>query len=183
MTEKLETATLAAGCFWCVEAVFGRLRGVDKVVSGYSGGSVENPGYQEVCSGGTGHAEAVQVHFDPAVISFAELLEIFWRIHDPTTRNRQGADVGTQYRSAIFYHDQRQRKTAEESRREAQAAGLWPDPIVTEIVPFTVFYPAEGYHQDYYRLNTLQPYCRLVIEPKIKKLQKNFAAKLKEGAL
>ncbi len=183
MAEKLETATLAAGCFWCVEAVFGRLRGVDKVVSGYTGGTVDNPSYQEVCSGGTGHAEAVQVHFDPAVISFAELLEVFWRIHDPTTRNRQGADVGTQYRSAIFCHNQRQRKIAEESRREAQAAGLWLDPIVTEIVPFTVFYPAEGYHQDYYRLNTLQPYCRLVIEPKIKKLQKDFAAKLTEGSL
>ena len=136
MAGKFETATLAAGCFWCVEAVFGRLRGVQEVISGYTGGTVANPTYEEVCSGGTGHAEAVQIRFDPEAISFAELLEIFWRSHDPTTRNRQGADVGTQYRSAIFYHDERQRQIAETSRKDAQAAGLWPDPIVTEIVPF-----------------------------------------------
>ncbi|HEY7746588.1 MAG TPA: peptide-methionine (S)-S-oxide reductase MsrA [Desulfuromonadales bacterium] len=182
MAERLETATLAAGCFWCVEAVFGRLRGVEKVVSGYAGGTVPNPTYQEVCSGTTGHAEAVQIIFDPATISFDELLEVFWRTHDPTTLNRQGADSGTQYRSAIFHHDERQRQVAERSKRDADAAGLWPDPIVTEIVPFTRFYPAEGYHQDYYRLNSFQPYCRLVIDPKIAKLQKEFADKLKTPA-
>ncbi len=180
MTGRRETVTLAAGCFWCVEAVFSRLRGVEKVVSGYAGGTVPNPTYSEVCGGTTGHAEAVQVTFDPDVISFADLLGVFWRTHDPTTLDRQGADVGTQYRSAIFYHDESQRETAERSRREADEAGLWPDPIVTEIVPFTAFYAAEGYHQDYYRLNPYQPYCRLVIDPKISKLQKEFAEKLKE---
>jgi peptide-methionine (S)-S-oxide reductase len=179
MAERVETVTLAAGCFWCVEAVFGRLRGVEKAVSGYTGGTVPNPTYQEVCSGTTGHAEAVQITFDPATISFDELLEVFWRTHDPTTLNRQGADSGTQYRSAIFYHDERQRQVAERSRRQAAEAGFWPDPIVTEIVPFTNFYAAEGYHQDYYRMNSFQPYCRLVIDPKIAKLQKEFADKLK----
>jgi len=182
MAEKMETATLAAGCFWCVEAVFGRLRGVEQVVSGYAGGNVANPTYQEVCGGATGHAEAVQITFDPEQISFAELLEVFWRTHDPTTLNRQGADAGTQYRSAVFYHDDRQREIAERSQREADAAGLWPDPIVTEIVPFTSFYPAENYHQDYYRLNRHQPYCRIVIDPKISKLQKAFSDKLKGSA-
>jgi peptide-methionine (S)-S-oxide reductase len=182
MTESLETATLAAGCFWCVEAVFGRLRGVEKVVSGYAGGTVPNPTYQEVCSGTTGHAETVQITFDPETISFDELLEVFWRTHDPTTLNRQGADSGTQYRSAIFCHDERQRQVAERSRRQA-AEAVWPDPIVTEIVPFTSFYPAEGYHQDYYRLNSFQPYCRIVIDPKIAKLQKEFADKMKAPAL
>jgi len=179
MAEKLETTTLAAGCFWCVEAIFSRLKGVQKVVSGYSGGKVPNPTYHEVCSGATGHAEAVQITFDPETISLAELLEVFWRTHDPTTLNRQGADAGTQYRSAIFYHDDRQREVAERSKREADDAGLWPDPIVTEIVPFTHFYAAEGYHQDYYRQNRLQPYCRLVIDPKISKLQKEFSERLK----
>lgn len=182
MAQRLETATLAAGCFWCVEAVFGRLRGVERVVSGYAGGTVPNPSYHEVCSGTTGHAEAVQIVFDPEAISFAELLEVFWRTHDPTTRNRQGADAGTQYRSAIFCHDESQRQIAERSRAAADEAGLWPDPIVTEIVPFTNFYPAEGYHQDYYRLNSFQPYCRIVIDPKIAKLQKEFADRLKAPA-
>ncbi|MCM2264595.1 MAG: peptide-methionine (S)-S-oxide reductase MsrA [Desulfuromonadales bacterium] len=180
--EKLATATLAAGCFWCVEAVFDRLKGVAQVVSGYAGGKVPYPTYREVCDGTTGHAEAVQITFDPAVINFAELLEVFWRIHDPTTLNRQGADVGTQYRSAIFWHDQQQRETAERSLRAAEAARLWPDLIVTEIVPFTNFYPAEGYHRDYYRLNPHQPYCRIVIDPKISKLHKDFADKLKTSS-
>jgi peptide-methionine (S)-S-oxide reductase len=180
--KKRETATLAAGCFWCVETVFSRLRGVEKVVSGYTGGAVPNPTYQEVCSGTTGHAEAVQVTFDPETILFEELLEVFWRTHDPTTLNRQGADVGTQYRSAIFYHDERQRRIAESSRHQAQKEGLWPDPVVTEIVPLTEFFGAEPYHQDYYRLNLNQPYCRLVIDPKVRKLQKEFAGKLKESA-
>lgn len=179
MAEKLATATLAAGCFWCVEAIFSRLRGVVKVVSGYTGGGVADPGYREVCSGRTGHAEAVQISFDPEAISFAELLDVFWRVHDPTTPNRQGADVGSQYRSAIFCHDPEQLKIAEQSKREAEAAALWPDPIVTEIVPFTSFYPAETYHQDYYRLNPSHMYCRMVIDPKISKLRKYFATKLK----
>jgi len=173
-----ETATLAAGCFWCVEALFKRLEGVERVVSGYAGGEVANPTYEEVCSGTTGHAEAVQITFDPGVISFEELLRVFWRSHDPTTRDRQGADVGSQYRSAIFCHDERQRQLAERSRAEAET--LWTEPIVTEIVPFRNFYPAEGYHQDYYRLNRNQPYCRLVIDPKIQKLQKDFSVRLKE---
>lgn len=183
MAQRLETATLAGGCFWCFETVFSRLAGVEEVVSGYIGGQVPNPSYREVCEGATGHAEAVRITFDPEIISLAELLEIFWRTHDPTTRNRQGADVGTQYRSAVFYHDEKQREIAEESKRRMQAAGLWPDPIVTEIVPATEFYPAEAYHQDYYRLNRNQPYCRMVIDPKIKKLQKEFADKLKPFAL
>jgi peptide-methionine (S)-S-oxide reductase len=179
MAERREMVTLAAGCFWCVEAVFSRLRGVEKVVSGYAGGTVPNPTYSSVCSGTTGHAEAVQITFDPEVISFAEILEVFWRSHDPTTLDRQGSDIGTQYRSAIFYHDESQRDIAENSRRAAGESRLWPDQIVTEIVPFTTFYEAEGYHQDYYRLNSGQPYCRLVIDPKIRKLQKEFADKLK----
>jgi peptide-methionine (S)-S-oxide reductase len=182
--ETIETATLAAGCFWCIEAVFQRVKGVHKVVSGYSGGVTVNPSYNEVCSGNTGHAESVQITFDPKVITFAELLDVFWVIHDPTTLNCQGADVGTQYRSAIFFHDTRQKETAEQSVREAEAVRVWPDPIVTEIVPFKSFYQAESYHQDYYRHNQQQPYCRIVIGPKIRKLQGNFSAMLKgdEGA-
>jgi peptide-methionine (S)-S-oxide reductase len=182
MAEKLETATLAAGCFWCVEAVFSRLRGVKKVISGYTGGTAPAPTYEAVCSGSTGHAEAVQISFDPEMISFAELLEVFWHTHDPTTLNRQGADSGTQYRSAIFFHDERQREIAEKSKRETGEKGLWPDPIVTEIVPFSKFFEAEEYHQDYYRLNAYQSYCRLVIDPKIRKLQKEFADKLKAAS-
>ena len=182
MSNRHAIATFGAGCFWCVEAVFQQLRGVERVVSGYAGGKVEKPTYPQVCSGTTGHAEAVQITFDPEVISFEDLLEVFWRTHDPTTLNRQGADVGTQYRSVIFYHDDGQRAAAEESKRAAQAAGLWPDPIVTEIVPFTVFYEAEGYHQNYYRANPGQTYCRLVIDPKIRKFHKDFQAKLKESA-
>jgi peptide-methionine (S)-S-oxide reductase len=179
MTEKLETATLAAGCFWCVEAVFSRLKGVKKVTSGYTGGLVQNPTYEAVCSGSTGHAETVRISFDPEMISFAELLEVFWHTHDPTTLNRQGADIGAQYRSAVFFHDERQREIAEKSKRETDEAGLWPDPIMTEIVHFSKFFEAEEYHQDYYRLNAHQTYCRLVIDPKVKKLQKEFADKLK----
>jgi peptide-methionine (S)-S-oxide reductase len=170
MSTDFQTITLGAGCFWCVEAVFQRLKGVERVVSGYAGGRVKQPTYQQVCAGATGHAEAVQITFDPAVISFEDLLYVFWRAHDPTTLNRQGADVGTQYRSAIFYHDETQKAAAEKSKSDA--AGLWPNPIVTEITPFTNFYEAEAYHQDYYRLNPNQPYCRAVIDPKITKLQK-----------
>ncbi len=180
MSDKREIATLGAGCFWCVEAVFQDLRGVEKVVSGYAGGKVQNPTYEQVCSGTTGHAEAVQISFDPQVISFAELLEIFWRTHDPTTLNRQGADVGTQYRSAIFYHSEAQKIIAEQSKRDANASGLWPDPIVTEIAPFTSFYPAEGYHQNFFLENPNQPYCRMVIDPKIRKFRKEFQERLKK---
>jgi peptide-methionine (S)-S-oxide reductase len=182
MSNQRAIATFGAGCFWCVEAVFQQLRGVERVVSGYAGGKVEKPTYRQVCTGTTGYAEAVQITFDPEAISYEDLLEVFWRTHDPTTLNRQGADVGTQYRSAIFYHDDSQRAAAEKSKRAAEAAGLWADPIVTEIVPFTNFYEAEDYHQNYYRTNPDQTYCRLVIDPKIRKFHKEFQAKLKEPA-
>jgi peptide-methionine (S)-S-oxide reductase len=181
MSKDLETATLGAGCFWCVEAVFQNLKGVDQVRSGYSGGSVDNPSYQQVCTGSTGHAEVVQISFDPEVISFEDLLYVFWRTHDPTTLNRQGADAGSQYRSAIFYHDEQQQDTAEKSKKETDTSGLWPNPIVTEITPFSHFYQAEDYHQNYYRLNPNQPYCRVVIDPKIAKLNKEFRNRLKEA--
>jgi peptide-methionine (S)-S-oxide reductase len=180
MAGQLETATLGAGCFWCIEAVCQELKGVHSVVSGYTGGMVDNPTYHQVCSGTSGHAEVVQVTFDPAVISFADLLYVFWRTHDPTTLNRQGADVGTQYRSAIFYHNEEQRAVAEQSKRETDASGLWPRPIVTEIVPLTRFYPAEEYHQNFYRQNPYQPYCLVVIDPKLRKLRKEFQGKLNE---
>ncbi len=180
MSNKLETATLGAGCFWCVEAIFQDLAGVQQVVSGYAGGTVENPTYQQVCTGTTGHAEVVQITFDPEVISFEDLLYIFWRTHDPTTLNRQGADVGPQYRSVIFYHDQEQKAIAEKSKQETEASGLWPDPIVTEITPFSNFYRAEGYHQEYYLQNPNQPYCRAVIDPKVRKFKKEFQDKLKD---
>ncbi len=180
MPDKREVATLGAGCFWCVEAVFQDLQGVHQLVSGYAGGTVESPTYQQVCRGTTGHAEAVQITFDPDVLSYEELLEVFWRTHDPTTLNRQGADVGTQYRSAIFYHTDVQRAIAEKSKRGIDASDLWPDPIVTEIVPFTNFYEAEGYHQNYYRSNPNQPYCRAVIDPKIRKFRKEFQDRLKK---
>lgn len=182
MSDKREIATLGAGCFWCVEAVFQSLDGVISVESGYSGGSTKNPSYREVCGGRTGHAEVVHIVFDPEIISFAELLEVFWRTHDPTTLNRQGADVGTQYRSVIFYHTPEQKAIAEKSKKDANAAGLWPNPIVTEIAPFTRFYKAEEYHQNYYRDNPNQPYCRVVIDPKISKLRKQFADKLRQTA-
>ncbi|MBI4639509.1 MAG: peptide-methionine (S)-S-oxide reductase MsrA [Candidatus Tectomicrobia bacterium] len=182
MSEKFEIATLGAGCFWCVEAVFQQLKGVHLVVSGYAGGTVENPTYHQVCSGTTGHAEAVQMTFDPQVISFEELLDVFWHTHDPTTLNQQGADVGTQYRSVIFYHNEEQKAIAEKSKREAEASRLWSNPIVTEIVPLRNFYKAEEYHENFYRLNSNQPYCWYVIEPKIQKLRKEFHGRLKETA-
>jgi peptide-methionine (S)-S-oxide reductase len=181
-SEALEIATLGAGCFWCVEAVFLELQGVQRVVSGYAGGTVDNPTYYEVCSGTTGHAEVIQITFDPTVITFADLLYVFWRTHDPTTLNRQGPDVGTQYRSAIFYHSEQQRVIAEKSKQETDASGLWPRPIVTEIVPFTRFYPAEDYHQDFYRRNPYQPYCLFIIDPKMQKFRKGFQQKLKDTA-
>jgi peptide-methionine (S)-S-oxide reductase len=167
--EGSEKATLGAGCFWCVEAVFERLDGVQSVASGYAGGTKPNPTYEEVCSGETGYAEVAQVTFNPAKISYEQILNVFWQSHDPTTLNRQGADRGTQYRSAIFYHNERQRAIAEKSKSAAQK--LFSDPIVTEIVPLTKFYAAEDYHQDYFRNNPNAPYCRMVIAPKLNKLK------------
>ncbi len=180
MSEELEKATLGAGCFWCIEAVFQNLKGVQSVVSGYTGGQVESPTYQQICTGTTGHAEVARIIFDPVVISFEDLLYVFWRTHDPTTLNRQGADVGTQYRSAIFYDSEEQKEIAEKSKAKTDASDLWPDPIVTEISQLDKFYNAEEYHQDYYKLNPNQPYCRLVIDPKIRKLKKEFSNKLKD---
>jgi peptide-methionine (S)-S-oxide reductase len=174
-----ELATLGGGCFWCLEAVYLELKGVEQVVSGYSGGTVPNPTYYEVCEESTGHAEVVQLTFDPQEISFKEILQVFFTIHDPTTLNRQGADVGTQYRSAIFYHSPEQKRIAEETIRELTEARLWDSPIVTEVTPFAVFYPAEDYHQEYFWRNTVQPYCQYVIVPKVLKLRKMFVEKLK----
>ncbi|HZG51571.1 MAG TPA: peptide-methionine (S)-S-oxide reductase MsrA [Pyrinomonadaceae bacterium] len=180
MTNHTEDiATLAGGCFWCLEAVFADLRGVERVVSGYAGGHVENPTYRAVCDGTTGHAEVVQITFDPQAVSYRELLEVFFTIHDPTTLNRQGGDVGTQYRSAIFYHSPAQRDEATEVVITLDAARVWDAPIVTEIVPFDVFYPAEDYHQEYYLNNASQPYCRAVIAPKVAKFRQKFLEQLK----
>jgi peptide-methionine (S)-S-oxide reductase len=179
MSGNMETATLGAGCFWCVEAVFQSLKGVEQVVSGYAGGTLAYPTYEQVCRGTTGHAETVQITFDPEVITFAEILDVFWRTHDPTTLNRQGHDSGTQYRSVIFYHNEQQKAIAEKSRREMDASGLWSAPIVTEIVPFTSFYKADGRHQNYYLANPDEAYCQVVIDPKIRKLRKEFQDKLK----
>ncbi len=174
-----ETATLAGGCFWCLEAVFLELRGVESVVSGYAGGHAPNPTYEQVCSGSTGHAEVVQVTFDPDVISYRDLLEVFFTMHDPTTPNRQGPDVGTQYRSAIFFHTPEQRSEAEQVIAAIQDAGIWDDPIVTEVVPFEELHPAEADHEDYFRRNPEQGYCRVVIAPKVAKLRKHYLDKLK----
>lgn len=176
----VDTITLGAGCFWCVEAIFQQLKGVHSVESGYSGGHVVNPTYKEVCTGTTNHAEVCQVTYDPAIISFTEILEVFWKTHDPTTLNRQGADIGTQYRSAIFYHTMEQKQIAEEMKARLVAAGIWKDPVVTEIVPFERFFKAEAYHQEYYFQNTSQPYCSTVITPKLEKFKKVFSDKLKE---
>jgi len=172
---RFETATLGGGCFWCLEAVYQQLKGVQQVVSGYAGGEIVLPTYEQICSGTTGHAEVVQIIFDPEVISFEDILEIFWHIHDPTTLNRQGNDVGTQYRSVIFYHDKQQESIARKSKENTEKAGLWNSPIVTEIVPFVNFYPAESHHQDYYRNHPEQLYCTVMISPKLKKLHKKFA--------
>jgi peptide-methionine (S)-S-oxide reductase len=174
-----EIATLAGGCFWCLEAVFEQLRGVARVVSGYAGGTSANPSYHQVCSGATGHAEVVQVTFDPNVISFREVLEVFFATHDPTTRDRQGPDVGTQYRSAVFYHTPKQKEIAEGLIAQLNAAGIWPAPIVTEVAPLTAFYPAEDDHQEYYRQHPGQGYCVAIITPKVAKFRKQFASRLK----
>jgi peptide-methionine (S)-S-oxide reductase len=176
---KTEIATLGGGCFWCLEAVFEQVRGVSKVESGYAGGTAANPTYQQVCTGATGHAEVVQVTFDPSAISFREILEIFFAIHDPTTLNRQGGDVGTQYRSAIFFHSPEQKRVAETLIAELGAAHIWDGRIVTELVPFETFFQAEEYHQEYYRRNPSQAYCVAVVGPKVAKFRKQFLAKMK----
>jgi peptide-methionine (S)-S-oxide reductase len=178
--KKMEIATLATGCFWCSEAIFSRLKGVKSVLPGYSGGMLENPSYDEVCTGRTGHAEAAQIEFDPNVMSFEKLLDVFWHTHDPTTLNRQGNDIGTQYRSAIFYHNEKQREIAEKSKRELENRGVYKDPIVTEVTPFKKFYVAEDYHKKYYEHHQDAPYCRFVIDPKIHKLLSHYGKDLKD---
>jgi peptide-methionine (S)-S-oxide reductase len=178
-TVHTEVATLGGGCFWCLEAVFDELRGVEEVVSGYSGGTVPDPTYEQVCRGNTGHAEVVQVTFDPAVVSFREILEVYFSIHDPTTLNRQGADVGTQYRSVVFYHTPEQKRVAEEVITELEEASIWDDPIVTEVTPSGTFYGAENYHQQYFRRNQRQPYCQVVVAPKVAKFRKQHLDRLK----
>ena len=175
-----EVATLASGCFWCTEAVFNEIRGVERVESGYSGGTVPSPNYEQVCTGTTGHAETVQVTFDPTVISFKDILQLFFTTHDPTTQDRQGADVGTQYRSAIFYHNADQRSTAEQVIKEINASKVWKRPIVTEVSPFKTFYKAEDYHQNFYQNNPSYGYCKVVIDPKIAKLRKQYQDMLKK---
>jgi peptide-methionine (S)-S-oxide reductase len=178
-----EIATLANGCFWCTEAIFSRVVGIKSVIPGYSGGSTSNPSYEQVCTGITGHAEAIQIEFDSKIISFEKILDIFWHTHDPTTLNRQGNDVGTQYRSAIFYHDENQRDIAEKLKRELEKEGVFKNPIVTEIVPFSNFYPAEDYHKEYYENNRNASYCSFVIDPKIHKLLKKYSNKIKQEYL
>ena len=175
-----ETATLANGCFWCSEAIFKRLKGVKSVLPGYSGGQVKNPSYEQVCSGRTGHAESIQIEFDPKIINFEKILDIFWRTHDPTTLNRQGNDVGTQYRSAIFYHDQKQKEIAEKSKNALENEGTYKDSIVTEITPYSDFYVAEDYHKNYYENNQNAPYCNFVINPKVSKLLLKYGNDMKQ---
>ncbi len=171
-------ATFGSGCFWCTEAIFSRVKGVTQVKSGYSGGQTKNPSYREVCSGRTGHAEVVQVTFNADIVSYPELLEVFWKTHDPTTLNRQGNDVGTQYRSIVFYHDEEQADLARKYKEQLDVEGIWPDPIVTEISPLDNFYPAEEEHDDYYALHKSQPYCALVIAPKVEKFEKVFGGRM-----
>lgn len=180
---SVQKATLGGGCFWCLEAVFQQLRGVTEVQPGYAGGHVPNPTYEQVCTGTTGHAEVVQITFDPDVITYRELLDVFFSIHDPTTPDRQGDDVGPQYRSIILYHDDEQRRIAEEVIRELEQSGAWSDPIVTQVVPLETFYPAEEYHKDYFRRNPERAYCRLVIAPKVEKFRRRFSDKLKADAV
>jgi len=180
MNTNLQTATLAGGCFWCLEAVYDEVKGVQGVESGYAGGHMDNPSYREVCNGDTGHAEVVQVHFDPSIVSYRDLLNVFFAIHDPTTLNRQGADVGTQYRSAIFYHDEEQKKIAEELIKELNAQQIWDRPIVTQVEKLDKFYMAEDYHQEYFVNNKYQPYCMAVVAPKVSKFRKHFLELLKK---
>ena len=178
---RTETATLGGGCFWCLEAVYNELRGIERVISGYAGGHVPFPTYEQVCSGRTGHAEVVQVTFDPRTISFREILEVFFTIHDPTTLNRQGADAGTQYRSAIYFQSPEQEQTARDVIAETTASGIWKNPIVTEVAPLDRFYPAEGYHQNYFERNPYQPYCQIVIAPKVAKVRSEYLTRLKRA--
>jgi len=178
-SSRTEVATLGGGCFWCLEAVYQELRGVEKVESGYSGGDFPNPTYRQVCSETTGHAEVVQVTFDPDEVSYRDVLEVYFTIHDPTTLNRQGADVGTQYRSVIFYHTEEQKRVAEEVISDLETEGIWNSPIVTEVAPFDEFYVAEDYHQDYFRNNGFQPYCQVIIAPKVAKFRKQHLERLK----
>jgi peptide-methionine (S)-S-oxide reductase len=180
MNTNLQTATLAGGCFWCLEAVYDEIKGVQGVESGYAGGQIDNPTYRAVCNGDTGHAEVVQVHFDPNIVSYRDLLNVFFAIHDPTTLNRQGADTGTQYRSAIFYHDDEQKKVAEELIKDLNAQKIWDRPIVTEVTKLDKFYMAEGYHQEYFARNPYQPYCMAVVSPKVSKFRKHFIEMLKK---
>ena len=180
MNTNLQTATLAGGCFWCLEAVYDEIKGVQGVESGYAGGHTVNPTYRQVCNGDTGHAEVIQVHFDPNVVSYRDLLNVFFAIHDPTTLNRQGADVGTQYRSAIFYHDDEQKKVAEDLIKDLNAQKIWDRPIVTEVSKLDQFYMAEDYHQEYFARNPYQPYCMAVVSPKVSKFRKHFIEMLKK---
>jgi peptide-methionine (S)-S-oxide reductase len=180
--KEMEVATLGGGCFWCLEPIFEELHGVEDVVVGYAGGNVQNPSYQLVCTGSTGHAEVVQVTFDPQVISYRDILEVFFSFHDPTTLNRQGADVGTQYRSIILYHDDAQKQTAEAMIESLNRQGKWSKPVVTQVSPFKVFYPAEEYHQEYYKKNPWAGYCQVVIRPKVDKFHKNYSQRMKTGA-
>lgn len=179
MNENFEEATFGAGCFWCVEAIFNDLKGVKKVMSGYSNGKTDNPTYEEVCSGVTGHAEVVRIVFDPQQIDFETLLKVFWHVHDPTTLNRQGNDIGTQYRSGVYYHSEKQKEIAQKSKDETNASGLWPKPIVTEITEIKSFFPAEDYHQNFFANNPGQPYCAAVVAPKVNKFRQNFKHLLK----
>jgi len=179
--QKTDTATFGNGCFWCTEAIFQQLNGVIEVKSGYSGGQVKNPTYKEVCTGTTGHAECLNIVYDPSITSFDELLKVFWQTHDPTTLNRQGNDIGTQYRSVVFYHNEEQKEKAEKYKAELNKGGVYANPIVTSIEPFTTFYPAENYHQDYFNQHGEESYCRLVIKPKVEKFEKIFKDKLKAG--
>ncbi len=176
---NIQLATLGAGCFWCIDTVLRQLKGVERVISGFSGGNIKNPPYREVVEGRTGHAEVAQISFDSSIISYEEILEIFWQTHDPTTLNRQGADVGSHYRSIVLYHNEEQKNIAEKMKQKLDESGIFDDPIVTEIKAFDAFYPAEDYHQDFYKLNREQPYCTFVIKPKVDKLKRLFADKLK----
>jgi len=179
-TADYSLATFGSGCFWCTEAMFNKIKGIKSVVPGYSGGHLKNPSYEQVCAGNTGHAESVQITYDPEIVSYDELLEVFWKTHDPTTKNRQGGDIGTQYRSVVFYHDSDQKIAAESYKNELEAERIWNRPIVTEIVEFTEFWPAETYHHDYYKINPSNPYCATVITPKIEKFKKIFKHRLKD---
>jgi len=180
MNQKIEKATLAGGCFWCLEAIYKKVKGVKEVIPGYSGGQTKSPTYEQVCSDTTGHAEAIQITFEPDVISYTEILKIFWHIHNPTTLNRQGHDIGSQYRSVIFYHNEEQKKIAEKSKKDLQDAHIWSDPIVTEIISFDEFYPAEEYHKNYFRNHPESGYCQLVVKPKVEKFKKTFQDYFKE---